>query len=54
MSRRTTSLLAAVGLTMAAVAVALFLHAPHAGDPATLAITGALVVAMGIQAATAR
>ena len=39
---------------MAAVAVVLFFHAPHAGDPVTLAITGALAVAMGIQAATAR
>jgi len=36
------------------VAVVLFLHAPHAGDPVTLAITGALATAMGIQAATAR
>jgi uncharacterized membrane protein YoaK (UPF0700 family) len=53
-SRRTTGLLTAVGLTMAAVAVVLFFHAPHAGDPVTLAITGALAVAMGIQAATAR
>ncbi len=53
-SRRTTALLAAVGVTMTAVAVVLFLHAPHAGDPVTLTITGALAVAMGIQAATAR
>lgn len=53
-SRRTTSLLTAVGATMTAVAIVLFLHAPHAGDPVTLAITGALAVAMGIQAATAR
>lgn len=53
-SRRTTVLLTAVGVTMAAVAVVLFLHAPRAGDPVTLAITGALAVAMGIQAATAR
>lgn len=53
-SRRTTGLLTAVGLTMAAVAVVLFFHAPHARDPVTLAITGALAVAMGIQAATAR
>jgi uncharacterized membrane protein YoaK (UPF0700 family) len=53
-SKRTTALLTAVGLTMAAVAVVLFFHAPHAGDPVTLGITGALAVAMGIQAATAR
>lgn len=53
-SRRTTALLTAVGISMAAVAVVLFAHAPHAGDPVTLAITGALAVAMGLQAATAR
>src|SRR5450830_1437267 len=53
-SRRTTVLLAVVGATMAAIAVVLFLHSPHAGDPVTLTITGALAVAMGIQAATAR
>ena len=53
-SRRTTALLAAVGVTMTAVAAVLFVHAPHGGDPVTLAITGALAVAMGIQAATAR
>lgn len=53
-SRRTTVLLAAVGLTMSAIAVVLTVHAPHAGDPVTLTITGALAVAMGMQAATAR
>ena len=53
-SRRTTALLTAVGVTMIVVAAVLFVHAPHAGDPVTLAITGALAVAMGIQAATAR
>jgi uncharacterized membrane protein YoaK (UPF0700 family) len=53
-SRRTTALLTAVGTAMAGVAVVLFFHAPHAGDPVTLTITGALAVAMGIQAATAR
>lgn len=53
-SRRTTALLTAVGVTMTAVAVVLLFHAPHAGDPVTLAITGALAIAMGIQAATAR
>jgi len=53
-SRRTTVLLAAVGLTMTAIAVVLVVHAPHAGDPVTLTITGALAVAMGMQAATAR
>ena len=53
-SRRTTALLTAVGVTMTAVAVVLFAHAPHAGDPVTLIITGALAIAMGLQAATAR
>ncbi|MHA7224389.1 YoaK family protein [Arthrobacter sp. RHLT1-20] len=56
-SRRTTAMLTAVGITMATVAVVLFAHAPHAphaGDPVTLIITGALAVAMGLQAATAR
>lgn len=53
-SRRTTALLTAVGVAMTAVAAALFAHTPHAGDPITLLITGALATAMGIQAATAR
>lgn len=53
-SRRTTALLAAVGVTMAAVAALLFVQAPRAGAPLTLAITAGLAVAMGLQAATAR
>lgn len=53
-SRRTTALFTTVGAALTVVAGALFLHAPRAGDPVTLAITGALAVAMGIQAATAR
>jgi uncharacterized membrane protein YoaK (UPF0700 family) len=53
-SRRTTGLLTGVGVAMAAVAGVLFEHAPQAGDPVTLGITGALATAMGVQAATAR
>jgi uncharacterized membrane protein YoaK (UPF0700 family) len=53
-SRRTTALLAAVGLVMAAVAAVLFVYPPRAGAPTTLVITAALATAMGIQAATAR
>ncbi len=53
-SRRTTALFSTVGAILTAVAVSLFVHPPHAGDPVTLAITGALAVAMGIQAGTAR
>ncbi|MET4135344.1 YoaK family protein [Pseudarthrobacter sp. PvP090] len=53
-SRRTTALLTAVGLVMAAVAAVLFVVPPHAGSPITLIITAALALAMGLQAATAR
>jgi uncharacterized membrane protein YoaK (UPF0700 family) len=53
-SRRTTGLLTAVGVTMAAAAAVLFAHTPHAGDPVTMVITGVLAAAMGLQAATAR
>ena len=53
-SRRTTWLLASVGLTMAAVATVLFVHVPPSGEPVALVITGALAAAMGLQAATAR
>jgi uncharacterized membrane protein YoaK (UPF0700 family) len=53
-SRRTTGLLTAVGLVMAAVAGVLFVYPPQAGAPVTLIITAALAVAMGLQAATAR
>ena len=53
-SRRTTGLLTAVGVIMAAVAAVLFVHTPDAGAPVTMLITGVLAAAMGLQAATAR
>ncbi|MDP9983546.1 uncharacterized membrane protein YoaK (UPF0700 family) [Pseudarthrobacter oxydans] len=53
-SRRTTALLTAVGVVMAAVAGVLFIYPPQAGAPITLTITAALALAMGLQAATAR
>ncbi|MDQ0822396.1 uncharacterized membrane protein YoaK (UPF0700 family) [Arthrobacter sp. V1I7] len=53
-SKRTTALLNAVGVAMAAVAAVLFVHAPQAEDPVTLGVTGAMATAMGVQAATAR
>jgi uncharacterized membrane protein YoaK (UPF0700 family) len=53
-SRRTTGLLTAVSVIMAAMSAVLFVHTPDAGDPVTMTITGVLAAAMGIQAATAR
>ncbi|TPV49438.1 DUF1275 domain-containing protein [Pseudarthrobacter phenanthrenivorans] len=53
-SRRTTALFTTVGATLTAAAVALFVHPPRPEDLVTLAITAALALAMGLQAATAR
>jgi len=53
-SRRTTALFTTVGATLAAAAVALFVHPPRPEDLVTLAVTAALALAMGLQAATAR
>jgi uncharacterized membrane protein YoaK (UPF0700 family) len=53
-SRRTTVLLAAVGLILSGIAAVLFAHAPREGDPVTVVVTGAMAAAMGLQAATAR
>lgn len=53
-SRRTTVLLAAVGVILAGIAAVLFAHAPREGDPVTVVVTGAMAAAMGLQAATAR
>jgi uncharacterized membrane protein YoaK (UPF0700 family) len=53
-SRRTTVLLAAVGVILAGIAAVLFAHAPREGDPLTVVVTGAMAAAMGLQAATAR
>ncbi|MFE8887704.1 YoaK family protein [Pseudarthrobacter enclensis] len=54
-THRTTGLLAGVGAVMAVVAVALLSGVtPRNNEPLTVAITGALAIAMGVQAATAR
>jgi uncharacterized membrane protein YoaK (UPF0700 family) len=54
-AHRTTGLLAGVGVVMAAVAIALLSGVtPRNNEPLTVAITGVLAVAMGVQAATAR
>jgi uncharacterized membrane protein YoaK (UPF0700 family) len=53
-SRRTTVLLAAVGVILAWIAAVLFTHAPREGEPVTVVVTGSMAAAMGLQAATAR
>ncbi|MGY2743455.1 DUF1275 family protein [Arthrobacter sp. UYCu723] len=53
-NKRTTALLTVDEVAMAAAASVLFGHAPQAGGPVTLGITGAMATDMGVQAATAR
>lgn len=53
-SRRTTVLLAAVGVILAGIAAVLFANAPREGELLTVVVTGAMAAAMGLQAATAR
>jgi uncharacterized membrane protein YoaK (UPF0700 family) len=54
-THRTSGLLAAVGTVLAVVAVALLTGVtPRNNEPLTVAITGTLAIAMGVQAGTAR